>query len=89
MIQKFESFCEQVFIAEKPIVLGALRDIALSAVQTAEATGLDSSSKRQQAFTEITAKAQTIGVVAGASMISLALEMALQVIRGNQGKTDG
>lgn len=88
---KFEQFCEEVFVAEKPLVLGALRDIAIAAVQSAQSTGLDSSAKRSQALTEITAKAETIGVTASASMIALALEMAVQTLsntQGNQGNVN-
>lgn len=84
-VLKFENFCEQVFTAEKALVLSALRDFAVSAVTTAEQTGLDSAGKRSQAFSEIAAKVQTAGIVTGASMIGLALEMAVQAIKNNTG----
>lgn len=74
------------------MLLAALRDFAISAVQTAEATGLDSAAKRSQAFNEISAKAQTAGIITGASMIGLALEMAMQALKnntGNQGNVMG
>lgn len=59
-----------------------LKAFALEAALTAEKTGLDSETKRKQAITELTAKAQTAGVICGASMIALAMEMAVQAIRG-------
>lgn len=84
---KFEEFCAKVFTAEKALVLAALQSFAIDAVTTAEKTGLSSSEKRNQAFNEISAKAQTAGIVTGASAIALVLEMAVQAIRnaGNQG----
>lgn len=82
---KFENFCAQVFTAEKALVLSALRDFAISAVTTAEETGLDSAGKRTQAFNQIVVKAQTAGIVVTSSMIFLALEMALQALKNNSG----
>lgn len=82
--QKFKDFCGQVFTAEKALVLAALKDFAISAVQTAETTGLDNATKRGQAFNEITVKAQTAGIVTGASMVGLALEMAVVALKNNQ-----
>lgn len=67
------------------MVLSSLRDFALSAVTTAEQTGLDSAGKRTQAFNEISAKAQTAGIVTGASMIALVLEMSVQALKNNSG----
>lgn len=78
----FEKFCEDVFTAEKALILASLKAFALQAVQTAQQTGLDSDAKRKLAFQSISAQAQTAGIVVGASMIGLALEMALQAIKG-------
>lgn len=89
-VQEFEDFAGQVFTAEKAILLASLKAFAIQAVTTAESTGLDNASKRSQAFSQISAQAQTAGIVTGASMISLALEMALQTIKnGNQGNVNG
>lgn len=81
---KFKQFCAQVFTAEKALVLAALKDFSLQAVLTAEKTGLDSSGKRTQAFNEITAKAKTAGIVVGASMVALAVEMAVQALKNEK-----
>lgn len=72
-----------MFTAEKALLLASLKDFALSAVQTAEQTGLDSATKRSQALSEVTAKAQTAGVVVGASMVALAVEMAVTAIKND------
>jgi hypothetical protein len=91
-VKAFEEWCLEVFTAEKALVLAQLKAFAISAVATAEATGLDSDAKRKQAFSSITAQAQTAGIVCGASMIGLALEMALQALKnnsGNQGNLNG
>lgn len=85
-LQKFEAFCADVFTAEKALILASLKDFAISAVQTAENTGLDSATKRSQAFSDITAKAQTAGIVVGASMIGLALEMAVTALKNDSSK---
>ena len=82
---KFEEFCSQVFTAEKALVLSSLKNFAIQAATTAESTGLDSTTKRSQAFASISAQAQTAGIVVGASMIGLALEMAVQAIKGDNG----
>lgn len=85
--QKFEEWCVEVFTAEKALVLASLKAFAVDAALTAEKTGLDSETKRKQALSEITMKAQTAGIVTGASMIGLALEMAVQALK-NQDKTN-
>ncbi len=65
-------------------MLVELKAFAIAAVAEADKTGLDSASKRQLAFSNISAKAQTAGVVAGASAIALALEMAVSALRNGQ-----
>lgn len=90
-VQAFESWCEEVFTAEKVLVLASLKAFALDAVATAESTGFDTDVKRRLAFQEISAKAQTAGIIVGASMIGLAIEMALQAIKnqaGNKGNVN-
>lgn len=89
-VQEFEDFAGQVFTAECSLVLASLRSFAISAVSTAQITGLDSATKRSQAFNSITAQAETAGIVTGASMIGLALEMAVTALKnGNQGDVNG
>lgn len=88
-VQEFEEFCGEVFTAEKALILASLKNFALQAVQTAETTGLDSASKRNQAFNSISAQAQTAGVTTGASMIFLALEMAVTALRNKQNDNQG
>lgn len=64
----------------------------MSAVKSAQETGLDSSTKRKMAFDEIVTKAETIGIAVASSMVSLVLEMALQALKnnsGNQGNING
>lgn len=78
---KFKDFCNKVFTAEKSLLLASLKDFAMDAVKTAEATGYDSVEKRSQAFKEIVGKAKVAGIKASDSIISLALEMAVQVIK--------
>lgn len=70
-----------MFTAEKALLLNELKAFAISAVTSAEATGLDSDAKRKQALLSITAQAQVAGVVAGASAIALALEMAVSAFK--------
>lgn len=83
--QKFEEWLKEVFTAEKALLLASLKEFAMSAVQTAEITGLDSSTKRAHAFNEITSKAQSAGIVVGSSMILLAVEMAVQSLKNKNG----
>ncbi len=79
-----------MFTAEKALVLSQLKAFAMQAAQTAEATGLDSDSKRKMALQSIAAQAQTAGVVCGASMVALALEMAVTAIRNqSSGASNG
>lgn len=85
-VQEFEEWCIEVFTAERALVLTQLKAFAISAVTTASQTGLDSDQKRKQALLSITAQAQTAGIVCGASMIALALEMALQAVKGKDGQ---
>lgn len=84
VLTAFEEWCAKVFTAEKALVLVQLKAFALDAALTAQQTGLDSDSKRKMAFQEISAKAQTAGVICGTSMIALALEMAVQSIKGDK-----
>lgn len=83
-LKSFEEWCLAVFTAEKPIILGALKDIATAAVLSAEKTSLDSASKRSIALGQIESQAKTIGITAGSSILSLALEMAVQALRGDK-----
>ena len=83
-LQKFEEFIKQVFIAEKPIVMGALKDIAVEAVKNVHNLDtLTDDQKRTQAFGQISDYAKAQGITAGTSMINLAIEMAVQVVKGN------
>lgn len=83
-LQAFESWCAQVFTAEKVLLLNSIKAFAIDAVATAELTGLDNSSKRSMAFSEIAMKAQTAGLVVGASMVGLAIEMAVTGLKNGQ-----
>ena len=50
-VQKFEEFIKQVFIAEKPIIIAALKDIAVEAVKNVHNLDtLTDDQKRTQAF---------------------------------------
>jgi|GEM_PF-3136496 len=81
---KFEQFIQQVFTAEKPIVMGALKDIAMQAVTSINnVSTLTNDQKRTQAFGQITDYAKAQGIQAGESMINLAIEMAVQAVKGN------
>lgn len=82
-VQAFEEWCVKVFTAEKALLLAQLKAFAIEAAMTAEQTGFDSDSKRKLALQQITAKAQTAGIIASASMISLAVEMAVQGLKGD------
>ncbi len=84
MVVKFEQFMEQVFAAEKPVIVGALKDIAVEAVTSVGSlSNLTNAEKRAQAFTQIAAQAKQQGIQVGESMINLILEMAVQSIKGN------
>lgn len=84
MVIKFEQFVEQVFVAEKPVIVGALKDIAVQAVTSVGSIStLTNAEKRAQAFAQIAAQAKQEGIQVGESMINLVLEMAVQSIKGN------
>lgn len=80
-VQKFEQWCVEVFNAEKPLILGALKDIAIQAVATAQTTGLDNATKRAQAFGQVEAYAKAKGIEVGDSIINLAIEMAVSALK--------
>ena len=84
MVQKFEQFIQQVFTAEKPIIIAALKDIAMAAVvRVNNLDTLTNEEKRTQAFGQIAAYAKNQGIEVGTSMINLAIEMAVQAVKGN------
>lgn len=84
MVQKFEQFIKQVFIAEKPIIIAALKDVAMVAVRRVENVDtLTNEEKRAQAFGQIADYAKNQGIAVGTSMINLAIEMAVQAVKGN------
>ena len=84
MVIKFEQFVEQVFVAEKPVIMGALKDVAVQAVMSVDSIStLTNAEKRAQAFAQIAAHAKQEGIQVGESMINLAIEMALQAVKGN------
>ncbi len=84
LVIKFENFLEQVFTAEKPIIMATLKDIAIKAVQSVNSIGdLTNDQKRAQAFGQISDYAKVQGIQVGESMINLAIEMAVQAVKGN------
>lgn len=83
-LHAFEEWLKEVFTAEKALMIVQLKAFATQAVATAEQTGLDSEAKRKMALNSILAQAQTAGMVAGASAIALALEMAVSALRNKQ-----
>lgn len=85
LVQKFEQFLKEVFTAEKPLIIAALKDIATTAVKQVDGLEtLTNEEKRAQAFAQISNYARTKGIAVGASMINLAIEMAVQAVKGNK-----
>lgn len=85
MVQKFEQFIKEVFIAEKPIIIAALKDVAVVAVKQVDGIDtLTNEEKRIQAFAQIANHAKAQGITVGTSMINLIIEMAVQAVKGNK-----
>jgi len=78
----FKSFLAEALPIAKQIIIGALKEIALAAVTKAQNTDLKNEDKRKQAFAEIKDYAFKKGIEAGDSLINVALELAVQKIKG-------
>ena len=68
--------------ASKSLLKTALGSIALSVVAELELSNLSTAEKRQQAFNRIVARAKSEGIVYKASLINIAIEFAVQRLKG-------
>lgn len=76
------SFLKQVFTAARAKAIELLKDVAVNAVTKLADTDLSNEEKRKAAFEEIKAYAIAKGIAAGDSVINLAIELAVAVVKG-------
>lgn len=77
----FKSFLKAVFTQAKAKAVTVLKDVAMRAVLEAQATGLDSESKRKMVFDSIKDYAKVKGIDAKDSIINLTLELAVAAVK--------
>lgn len=77
-----KAFLSAVFTKAKTEVIAALKDIAMTAVKEAQATGLSNEEKRKKVFMAVRVYANARGIQAGDSIINLIIEMCVSTLKG-------
>lgn len=80
-LKAFKSFVKIAFPIAKQIIIGLLKDIALSIVEELSHSNLSNDEKRKEAFIRIKSKAELKGIEVTSSLINMAIEMAVQYLK--------
>jgi len=87
-IRAFKSFIRIVFTSSTQIIIGQLKDFAISVVILLNSRDLTNEEKRKEAFKQIKEEAIKRGLKVKDSIINLLIELAVQYVKNIKGRVD-
>ena len=85
LLRSFWGLLKDIFSGAVEMILAQLKDITIHTVEELEKTDLTSEQKRKEAFERISDYAKNKKIDAQASLINLAIELAVQYIKKKLG----